>query len=176
VIGDGQGPTVLITGAIHGDEYAGPMVINELIRSLEPAQMKGRLILVPAANAPALRAASRVSPLVGKNLARVLARLGVVPGALPDKPPASRRVRIPPRRSRLVSPGDGYFEPRRALGDTVQEGDVVDYPHVLTEPGLAPCELRFAANSTVYSQRTVGITRQSNSLGVLVEDEAEMAE
>ncbi|MDR3411520.1 MAG: succinylglutamate desuccinylase/aspartoacylase family protein [Formivibrio sp.] len=71
VIANGSGPTVFVNGAIHGDEYEGPIVINELIRTLEPHEVQGRLILMPCANTPALRAASRVSPLDGKNLARV---------------------------------------------------------------------------------------------------------
>ncbi|CAN7557310.1 MULTISPECIES: succinylglutamate desuccinylase/aspartoacylase family protein [unclassified Variovorax] len=291
-IGDGNGPTVLVTGAIHGDEYEGPIVINELIRTLEPAQVKGRLILMPAANAPALRAASRVSPLDGKNLARVfpgnpfgtpteqiaafihdvlfprcdayidlhaggsslfieesaqvvvtpalapavreraedmarwfgakftvitdnmgdprtscgaaahlglaaiaaemgangsvspkgvartreclsrvLARLGVVPGAQPEVPPSSRRVRIVPRGGNLLSPGDGYFEPLHGLGDAVKVGELAGRLHLLTEPQQVPRELHFAAGGTIYSQRTFGIARQGNSLCVLVADE-----
>lgn len=71
VIARGEGPTVLITGAIHGDEYEGPIVINELIRNLPAEQVKGRLILLPCANTPALRASMRVSPIDNKNLARV---------------------------------------------------------------------------------------------------------
>ncbi|XDF37153.1 succinylglutamate desuccinylase/aspartoacylase family protein [Paracidovorax avenae] len=69
--GGHDGPTVFLTGAIHGDEYEGPIVINELIRSVQPSQVRGRLILMPAANAPAMRAHSRISPLDGRNLARV---------------------------------------------------------------------------------------------------------
>lgn len=71
VIANGEGPTLLITGAIHGDEYEGPIVINELIRQLEAEHIQGRLILLPCANTPALRAAMRVSPFDNKNLARV---------------------------------------------------------------------------------------------------------
>ncbi|MDF7662289.1 succinylglutamate desuccinylase/aspartoacylase family protein [Erwiniaceae bacterium L1_54_6] len=71
VIANGSGPTVLITGGIHGDEYEGPIIINELIRNLTPDQVQGRLILLPCANTPALRASMRVSPLDNKNLARV---------------------------------------------------------------------------------------------------------
>jgi predicted deacylase len=292
VIGDGVGPTVLVTGAIHGDEYEGPIVINELIRSLDAAQVTGRLILMPAANAPALRAASRVSPLDGKNLARVfpgnpfgtpteqiaafindvlfpkcdayvdlhaggsslfieesaqvvvtptlasavrdraedmarwfgakftvitdnmgdprtscgaaahlglaaiaaemgqngsvspkgvkrtrecllrvLARLDVVPGVLPDAPPPSRRVHIVPNGGNLLSPGDGYFEPLHELGDTVQAGEVAGYLHLLSEPAQVPREVHFAKSGTVYSQRTFGIVMQGSNLCVLVEDE-----
>lgn len=71
VIANGSGPTVLITGGIHGDEYEGPIIINELIRDLTADQLQGRLILLPCANTPAVRASMRVSPLDNKNLARV---------------------------------------------------------------------------------------------------------
>lgn len=71
VIANGEGPTLLITGAIHGDEYEGPIIINELIRNLTAEQVRGRIILLPCANTPALRASMRVSPLDNKNLARV---------------------------------------------------------------------------------------------------------
>lgn len=71
VIANGEGPTVLITGGIHGDEYEGPIVINELIRTLTAEQLQGRLILLPCANTPAVRASMRVSPIDNKNLARV---------------------------------------------------------------------------------------------------------
>jgi predicted deacylase len=69
--GSSDGPTVFLDAAIHGDEYEGPIVLNELIRSLTPADIRGRLIVMPCANAPALRAASRVGPHDGLNMARV---------------------------------------------------------------------------------------------------------
>lgn len=43
VIGTGTGPTVLIEGGNHGDEYEGPIAICELIRELDPARVHGRL-------------------------------------------------------------------------------------------------------------------------------------
>ncbi|MGD1879282.1 MAG: succinylglutamate desuccinylase/aspartoacylase family protein [Kiloniellaceae bacterium] len=69
VIG-GEGPTVLLTGGVHGDEYEGPVALYRLYRALDPVEVKGRLIILPALNAPALRAAARVSPLDGGNLNR----------------------------------------------------------------------------------------------------------
>src|SRR4051794_16819167 len=54
----------------HGDEYPGQVAILKLARELEPGQVRGRLILIPALNIPASRAATRLSPLDGKNLNR----------------------------------------------------------------------------------------------------------
>jgi predicted deacylase len=37
VVANGAGPTVIIEGGNHGDEYEGPIVIGELARDLDPA-------------------------------------------------------------------------------------------------------------------------------------------
>ena len=39
VIGNGKGPTVILEGGNHGDEYEGPITICELIRELDPAEV-----------------------------------------------------------------------------------------------------------------------------------------
>jgi N2-acetyl-L-2,4-diaminobutanoate deacetylase len=70
VIANGRGPTVIIEGGNHGDEYEGPIVISELIRDLDPSSVQGRLILMPAVNIHAVLAARRVSPVDGLNLNR----------------------------------------------------------------------------------------------------------
>ena len=48
VIAQGDGPTALLTGANHGDEYEGPAALYELARTLHPGQVTGRVIIVPA--------------------------------------------------------------------------------------------------------------------------------
>lgn len=70
VIANGTGPTVIIEGGNHGDEHEGPITIGELIRELDPGEVQGRLILMPANNAPAVQAARRVSPVDGLNFNR----------------------------------------------------------------------------------------------------------
>jgi predicted deacylase len=70
VVANGTGRTALLLGGNHGDEYPGPIAILKLMRALQPEQVRGRLILMPALNLPAVRAATRLSPLDGKNLNR----------------------------------------------------------------------------------------------------------
>jgi N-alpha-acetyl-L-2,4-diaminobutyrate deacetylase len=70
VIANGRGPTVILEGGNHGDEYEGPIVIGELIRDLEPSEIQGRLILMPSNNAPAVAASRRTSPDDGLNFNR----------------------------------------------------------------------------------------------------------
>lgn len=70
VIANGSGPTILLEGGNHGDEYEGPIALTELVRDLDPGRIEGRLIIVPAINWPAVTAARRTSPLDGKNMNR----------------------------------------------------------------------------------------------------------
>ena len=70
VIANGAGPTVILEGGNHGDEYEGPIAIGELIRDLDPGQIQGRLILMPAVNVHAAMAGQRTSPVDGLNFNR----------------------------------------------------------------------------------------------------------
>ncbi|MBD3625406.1 MAG: succinylglutamate desuccinylase/aspartoacylase family protein, partial [Rhodobacteraceae bacterium] len=68
--GERQGPTLALIGAIHGDEYEGPVVLSQLLARLDPGSLAGRLIVCPAANAAAVATSTRCSPDDGANLAR----------------------------------------------------------------------------------------------------------
>ncbi len=70
VIANGEGPTALLTGANHGDEYEGPAALFELAHKLDPEGVSGRIIIVPALNYPAFRAGTRTSPIDRGNLNR----------------------------------------------------------------------------------------------------------
>jgi ectoine utilization protein EutE len=70
VVARGEGPTVLILGGNHGDEYQGQIAAMKLARALQPEQIQGRIIIIPSLNFPAARAATRLSPLDGMNLNR----------------------------------------------------------------------------------------------------------
>lgn len=70
VIRNGEGPTVFLMAGNHGDEYEGQIVLAKLIRELEPAHVRGRVIILPAANLPAAMDGARVSPIDQGNLNR----------------------------------------------------------------------------------------------------------
>ena len=70
VIKNGTGPTLLLTGGTHGDEYEGPAALMQVLHSFNPSRLQGRLIIFPALNAPAVTAGSRCSPLDDGNLNR----------------------------------------------------------------------------------------------------------
>ncbi len=71
VVSRGNGPTVLFLGGSHGDEYEGPIALMKLARTLQPAAVSGRVIILPAYNLPAVRNGTRLSPIDGRNMNRV---------------------------------------------------------------------------------------------------------
>lgn len=70
VLTGGAGPTALLVAGTHGDEYEGQLALHRIVRELDPGAITGRLIVLPALNTPAVRAATRVSPVDGINLNR----------------------------------------------------------------------------------------------------------
>lgn len=70
VIRNGQGPTALLTGANHGDEYEGAIALAKLANTLRAEEVSGCVIIVPFMNYPAFRAGTRTSPIDRGNLNR----------------------------------------------------------------------------------------------------------
>ncbi|WP_370192834.1 MULTISPECIES: N(2)-acetyl-L-2,4-diaminobutanoate deacetylase DoeB [Aurantimonas] len=68
---NGDGPTALLTGGNHGDEYEGPIALFDLARRLTLEEITGRVIILPAMNYPAFRAGTRTSPIDKGNLNRL---------------------------------------------------------------------------------------------------------
>jgi|TARA_B110000902_G_C14201697_1_gene548016 predicted deacylase len=70
-IKNGAGPTLVIMAGNHGDEHEGQIAISTLARELNPADICGRLILMPMVNYPAAQAGLRTSPIDEGNLNRL---------------------------------------------------------------------------------------------------------
>ena len=70
VFKNGVGPRILLLGGVHGDEYEGQIMLMKLMRELDIENVRGHIIVMSAANAPAAYAGRRVSPLDGGNLNR----------------------------------------------------------------------------------------------------------
>ncbi len=71
VLKNGDGPTALLVSGTHGDEYEGQVALCNLVKSLDPARLQGRVIIVSAANFPAAIAGRRTSPIDEGNLNRL---------------------------------------------------------------------------------------------------------
>ena len=71
VVKKGEGPTALLTGGNHGDEYEGPIALFDLAQKLTAEEVTGRVIIVPAMNYPAFCAGTRTSPIDKGNINRI---------------------------------------------------------------------------------------------------------
>lgn len=149
-IKNGSGPVVVVSGAVHGDEYEGPVVIAELMRQIRVEDVAGQLILLPAFNAPALRAGRRTSPIDRFNLNRVF------PGehfGAPTQQIARYVV------DTIFSRADFYLD-LHAGGRTLF---IEPSAHVVLADGMDPALAR--ANAEMAEVFGVGITVQTSNMG-----------
>lgn len=79
---NGPGPTVLVLGGNHGDEYEGQIAASSLAHQLDLNQVQGRIIIIPCLSQEASRAGTRLWP-DGSNFNRVFP--GNENGPLSDK-------------------------------------------------------------------------------------------
>ena len=124
-IRNGSGPTLLLIGGNHGDEYEGPIALLKLARALEPAAIRGRLILLPALNLPAVLAGTRVSPIDQVNMNR----------AFPGAPRGTPTLMIADYVDRVLLPKADAVIDLHAGGRTL---DFVPFAgmHVLSDAAL----------------------------------------
>lgn len=94
VIKNGSGPTALLTGGNHGDEYEGITALLKLANRLKACDVQGRVIIVPMMNAPAVQAGTRTSPIDKGNLNR----------SFPGHPHGTQTERIADYFSRVLIP------------------------------------------------------------------------
>jgi uncharacterized protein len=57
-----DGPRVFITAAVHGDELNGIAVCRQLLESLDPARLRGIVLVVPVVNVLGVQMGSRYLP------------------------------------------------------------------------------------------------------------------
>lgn len=69
-INNGEGPSVLLLGGIHGDEYEAQIVLRRLAERIAPTDVTGRILIVPSINFPASEKGKRLSPFDGQNMNR----------------------------------------------------------------------------------------------------------
>lgn len=62
VNGANAGPTLCLTGAVHGDELNGIEIIRRTMYDLDPEKLSGRVVGIPIVNLPGFQQASRYLP------------------------------------------------------------------------------------------------------------------
>src|SRR5438552_7314440 len=71
VVRRGQGPSVLVVGGTHGDEFEGQVVVSVLCREIGSYGVNGTLFLLPQHNVVACHAGTRLTSGSGDDLNRV---------------------------------------------------------------------------------------------------------
>jgi predicted deacylase len=69
-VANGDGPTVLMIAGVHGDEHEGEIALLDLLSTVDPKDVTGRLIVIPRLSVPASDADTRLWP-DGTNINRV---------------------------------------------------------------------------------------------------------
>jgi predicted deacylase len=64
VAGKERGPVAWLLSCGHGDEFGGALAMQRVAKALDPATLKGLIILIPVANPPAFQAMRRVNPSI----------------------------------------------------------------------------------------------------------------
>ncbi len=106
---NGKGPTALLTGANHGDEYEGPIALFNLTSRDNIDDIQGRVIIIPAMNYPAFFSGDRVSPIDHVNLNRTF----------PGKPDGTVTEIIADYFSRTLAPMADYVLDIHSGGKTL---------------------------------------------------------
>lgn len=143
VLRHGSGPTALLTGANHGDEYEGPVALSKLAGALQPQDIEGTVIILPFLNYPAFRRGTRTSPIDGGNLNR----------SFPGRPDGTLTQKIADYLQRQLLPLADYVLDIHAGGKTL---DFVPFAavHVLDDKAQqARCEAAMRAFGAPYAMK-----------------------
>ena len=141
VVKNDGGPTVIFTGANHGDEYEGPIALWWLSNELKSKDIRGRVIIVPAMNYPAFKAGKRTSSIDGGNMNR----------AFPGRPDGTITEIIADYFNRVLLPMADYVVDLHSGGKTL---DFVPFAcaHVLEDKHQqARCIAAMEAFNAPYS-------------------------
>lgn len=64
-----EGPTLVVSGATHGNEIAGTGAVIRLMQAIDPALLKGTVVAIPVVNIPAFNQGEYSTPQDGRNMA-----------------------------------------------------------------------------------------------------------
>ena len=92
--GADRGKTLVVSAALHGDEYIGPLAIQRLFEEAQPEGMQGTVILLPLVNAAGFYAGSRLMTDTLEDLNQ----------AFPGDPEGSPGARLAHAMSSLIYP------------------------------------------------------------------------
>lgn len=151
VVRNGSGPTALLTGGNHGDEYEGPVALSKLAQQLQADEVTGRVIIIPFMNTPAFHAGTRTSPIDKGNLNR----------SFPGRPDGSVTEKIADYFRRTLLPLADIVLDIHSGGRTL---DFLPFAacHVLPDKAQqARCEAGMQAFAAPYGMRMLELDAQA---------------
>lgn len=137
---NGKGPTALFTGANHGEEYEGPIALNDLCNRIDINKIAGRVIIIPAMNYPAFQTATRVSPIDSLNMNRIF----------PGKPKGTVTELIADYFSTVLLPMSDYVLDIHSGGKTLDFLPFAAYHELEDKNQQAKCEAATRAFAAPY--------------------------
>lgn len=167
VTGARPGPVLATIGAIHGDEYEGPVTLSALLDEIVPERLSGTWIVLPLANPAAAAACTRSSPLDGKNLARVFP--GDAGGSYTEQLAAliTEHVIAPADAVLDLHSGGNALDSAFFAGYTDEPGGIGDRARAIAEAFGAPIVWRHEAPNP--PGRTMSVAGDLGIPGVYVE-------
>lgn len=127
----GDGPNLLITAGVHGDEYEGMVAIRQLIGSIDKTNLRGRLTLVPVVNESAFALRSRTGE-DELDLARTC----------PGKEDGTITERVAHELSQLIEDSDYYIDLHTG-GSIMQVDPLVGY-NLVSDSSILKTQRRMA--------------------------------
>lgn len=169
------GKTLLVIGAVHGDEYESPVAIQDIFEDLVPTRMRGSFVGVPVVTIYAeMMGEGRCRPVdverARQGIRQVLAYLGITEGPYPSVPP--RYVLEMPEhvsghlQSDHPSPASGIFVPAVGLWDPVEQGQSLG--QVRDADGTVLAHVRAARRGRVLFLRTLPRVRSGDALAFVL--------
>jgi predicted deacylase len=160
-----EGPHLLITAGVHGDEFEPMAAVRRLLKTLDARQLCGRVTLVPVVNDPAFRRGARTAD-DGLDLARTC----------PGRPDGSITELIADALARLIRSA-GYYIDLHTGGTQFQIVPLAGYmlhrdPRVLdAQRGMAKAfnlPLVWGTTPTLEG-RSLSVARDANVPAIYVE-------
>ena len=147
LVRNGFGPCALLTGANHGEEYEGPIALNDLANRLKSSDIQGSVIIIPAMNYPAYLAATRVSPIDHLNMNRIF----------PGRSDGTVTQQIADYFSSVLLPMADYVLDIHSGGKTLQFLPFAAYHELEDKEQQAKCEAATRAFGAPYHLSLVEI-------------------
>jgi uncharacterized protein len=165
VNGAEDGPTLVVTGSVHGTEINGTGALLRAVREIDPRQMRGRLVAIPSANPFAFQVGSYFTPFISPTDGFNLSSMPMWPGN-PEGRLTERIAAIIGRALQLATHSiDVHSNPDAAMPFTLVNRDLAPDDRTRNEMNTMAEAWGFTVIETVGG-RSTGVNGSSVAHGV----------